>query len=114
LTGDASVSDADLVLTGNDASMVVQILGDHDGDGSPGIAARAMDWSLVRRGTVYVDSGTRTGSVDLAADATYTYNNHGNDEVGAAIVSLGDATGDGIDDLAIGDPGRENHSVYVL
>jgi hypothetical protein len=27
---------------------------------------------------------------------------------------LGDATGDGIDDLAIGDPGIDNHAVYVI
>lgn len=114
VTSDATVSDADLALTGTDASMVVQILGDHDGDGTPDIAARALDYSLVRRGTVYVASGAETGTVDLPAHATYSYNDHGNDEVGAAIVSLGDATGDGIDDVAIGDPGRENHAVYVV
>ena len=114
VTSDVDVSDADLELTGADASMVVQILGDHDGDGTPDIAARAQEYGIVRRGTVYVESGTVTGTVSLAADATYSYNDHGGDEVGAAIVSMGDATGDGIDDLAIGDPSRENHSVYVI
>lgn len=114
VTSDVDVADADLELTGTDASMVVQILGDHDGDGSPDIAARAQEYGIVRRGTVYVESGTATGTLSLAADAPYSYNDHGGDEVGASIVSMGDATGDGIDDLAIGDPSRENHSVYVV
>ncbi len=114
VTADAGVSDADLELTGAQASMVVQILGDHDGDGAPDIAARSQDYGIVRRGTVYVETGIATGTVDLAADATYSYNDWQGDEVGAAIVSLGDATGDGIDDLAIGDPSSDHRTVYVL
>ncbi len=94
----------------------VEILPDCDGDGVPDVAVNASrTLDTANAGSVYVMSGSVSGAIEVDTDATYTYDGaFGEDELGASIAAIGDTTGDGIADLAIGAPGVDTNAVFVV
>jgi len=105
VTADRVLADADAVLAGPESSTIdVDVLPDFDGDGAPDVAIGAEyvdDFS----GAVYVQSGPVSGELSLQTSATYTFVGEDADvRLGTVDRSIGDATGDGIGDLAIGAP----------
>ncbi len=113
--GDVATADVSFLASSpGTVGHVVEIVPDHDGDGMPDVVMDALDdRASSMRGSVYVAAAT--GATDLATDAAYTYERAGGqDELGAAIAWVGDTTGDGIDDLAIGAPGVGCNEVFVL
>jgi hypothetical protein len=96
------------------SATVAKLLPDFDGDGSPDVVVNAIDLEDgALEGTVYVAPATTTARrpLSLPKNATYTYEGAPADELGASAVPIGDVTGDGIDDLAVGAPGS---AVFVL
>ena len=94
----------------NDFGQAVAGLGDVDGDGVPDLAAGARRGD----GVVYVLFLNRDGTVKdrqkiLAEDV------EGSDSFfGWSVAGLGDVDGDGVPDLAVGDPREGVGNVYVL
>jgi hypothetical protein len=111
-TADASLMAPSRGLVGH----VTDVVPDHDGHGSPDIlVSAAYGWKTSRRQSVYVIAGTSTGAIDCSTGATYEYETATDTaELGASTTALGDTTGDGIEDLAIGAPGREGNAVFVV
>jgi hypothetical protein len=81
-------------------------VGDQDGDGLPDAAITAYydDTFGADAGTVYLTSGTSTGSNDLA-DAYGRQFGQTYGHLGDAIAPLGDIDGDGVEDLLVGNTG---------
>ena len=94
----------------------IAIVPDHDGDATPDLVASTIEFGRDVEGTVYVVSGNTTGSLHLRSDATYVYYDApgDRDELGASATPIVDATGDGIAELAIGAPGSDSHTVWIL
>jgi hypothetical protein len=92
---------------------------DHDGDGLTDVAVTDRWTYGSTLFHVYVMTGAASGTVTLASDSTYIYGNVGNNWLGWSMASVDDTTGDGIADLALGDPfyggaGDEQNAVYIL
>jgi hypothetical protein len=101
VTADRSPADADaeLVLpTTISGPKSVDIVGDHDGDGTSEVV---MGYHGGDVGTVYIVPGTTSGVVDLSTEATYAYSGAPGSSLGVAV-DLGDVNGDGLTDLAMG------------
>ena len=116
VTGDRAVSDADAVLTNVSREYVpldLLVMSDHDGDGAKDIVVGSGDDGDGYDGAVYVVPGTSTDTVALESDATYAYLGDGVDFVGYAVADLGDVSGDGISDLAIGAPWGD-FGIYIV
>jgi hypothetical protein len=121
VTADASLSDFDLRLQADQLQYQERIatVGDHDGDGFFDIAAADWSWIYGYVGHVHVTTGDASGTVDLRRDSTYTYTGTGTNDLGWTMASVDDTTGDGIADLALGDPLYDEpkdlpHGVYIL
>jgi hypothetical protein len=116
VTADRDASDADAVLTNVSTEYVpldILVMSDHDGDGAADIVVGSGDDGDSYDGAVYVVPGTSTGTVALDSDATYAYLGDGVDFVGYAVADLGDVSGDGISDLAIGAPWG-NFGIFIV
>lgn len=82
----------------------VTALGDIDGDGWPDIAVSApgAEVLLTWDGAVYVLTGQPTGTL-TPADATATIRGEAAwDQLGSGLAGVGDMSGDGVPDLAVG------------
>ena len=105
--GTASLSTADAILVGEDASdqagAAVVWAGDVDGDGLADalVGAPGDDLGGTNAGAVYLLLGPLDGSVDLSAADSKLYGT-ADDQVGSALASADDVDGDGLPDLLIG------------
>jgi hypothetical protein len=118
ITADRDIGDADASLvgaTGDVTATFVQIAQDVDGDGVSDLLVGAPRAGSSFEGTVYVTSGASSGTIDLATDATYTYEGaSGSHYLGDAGVDVGDATGDGIADFALSAVGAYDGGVVYI
>ena len=120
VTGDRWGDDADakLVPFAADSRVESLVVPDFDGDDEPDVVVGSPFGRAAREGRAYVVDGSATGTVDLDAESTYVYlstDGMARDALGYAIADLGDASGDGIGDIALsakdfGDGG----AVYVV
>ena len=110
ITAGRSDADADAVLDGVSWGSFVEIARDVDGDGGRDLVFGTIETD----GSVYVASGATSGTIDLTRDATYTYVGSPSDWLGAAGVDIGDATGDGIAELALSAVGASDGGVVYL
>lgn len=103
-TGSRAVQDADAVLAvGGLTHLIggpVALLGDADGDAHPDVAFATPHVEPEAR--AYVVAGPLSGRVDLDTDATYTFTTT-DARLGISLPRVGDLTGDGVDEIAIGD-----------
>jgi hypothetical protein len=83
---------------------------DFDGDGTGDVVVGAPNAGSYE-GAVYVSSGGASGTVDLETRATYTFLGS---NVGIHDFAIGDATGDGIADLALVGGGSWGGTVYLM
>jgi hypothetical protein len=125
ITADRRLAGADARLVGPDRSVTGEafaISNDFDGDGAPDLVAGngAGDHGGTsinfESGTVYVTSSPTSGVVDLETSSSYLFTGetHG-DWLGRIVVDIGDATGDGIGDLALPAPyGDGPSTVYFV
>jgi hypothetical protein len=110
VTANRRADEADLVLVGRDESYVgddVDIVADFGGDSVADLVVGAT--GAPRYGAVYVVSGTLSGTALLGSSSssathTYFFNVDGPSYIGVHDVDIGDATGDGITDLALATP----------
>ena len=119
ISADRNLTHADAALAGaaGDALSVVDIVRDVDGDGTGDLFVSAPGVEpAFSSGRVYLLSGAGSGAVDLTTDAVYTFEGAGSsDHLGTAVAEVGDATGDGIADLAISAIGASTGGVvYVV
>jgi hypothetical protein len=116
VTSDRSGRDAEAVLTSRRADytgLALLVTNDHDGDGEADIVVGAAGGGGDYEGAAYVAPGGSTGMVALESDATYIYEGEGVDFVGYDVADLGDVSGDGVSDLAIGAPWG-NGGVFIV
>jgi len=122
VTGDMSLADSDAILSGvalyDDAGASVGSAGDQDGDGLPDLFVGAPR-AASHAGVAYVLSGLTTGPVSLDTAAAKLVGEDGNDDAGTDLTCLGDADGDGFDDLLVGAPetddaGTSSGTAYVV
>jgi hypothetical protein len=113
--GGYSISDADITIRGDAAYQYVgesASVGDFDGDGNPDLALGVWDFGA------YVWYGP-VGDIDVSlgsADVIITSSAATEGNVGWPATFVGDVTGDGVDDLAVGDVGDSASAgaVYIL
>ncbi len=91
-------------MPNSEAGQDVDIVPDLDGDTMPDIVIGNPEGPPDSNGRVYVLSGTTSGNVSVETSATHTFVGADHEYVGSDTFSIGDATGDGISDLAIGAP----------
>jgi hypothetical protein len=101
---------------GSDSVGSVSVVPDHDGDGTPEIVTSSITSGITQRGTVYVAPGNTIGTLSLDRDATYVYEHApgDRDDLGMSVASAGDTTGDGIAELALGAPGSDSLTVWIV
>jgi len=102
------------LLTGRDSAKsigaAVAVLGDIDGDGVKDLAVTSVDTTVnPNMRSVYILVLNRNGTVKSWKELT-SQDIGGDPErfLGAALAALGDFDGDGIPDLAVGEPGAPN------
>jgi cysteine-rich repeat protein len=96
-------------VTGNASAQTigaaVEVVGDIDGDGVEDLAVTAGNMSNTSAHSLYILFLSRNGTVkswrELTPSDMGTVNSR---NLGAALTSLGDFDGDGVPDLAVGDP----------
>jgi hypothetical protein len=106
ITGPRTPKEADAELVPFDANERVQalVVPDFDGDDEPDVVVGSPFGDRSREGRAYVLDGSVSGTVDLDSDSTYVYlSTDGTDvdALGYAFADLGDASGDGINDIAL-------------
>jgi hypothetical protein len=120
ITAARDVADADASLVGPSRDYTgasAEIVADFDGDGVADLVVGAPEAGLASTGLVYVVPGASSGTVDLATDATYTFEGaEAWSALGYADVDVGDTNGDGIADLAFGasSAGSSGAVVYIV
>ncbi len=101
VTADRSVADADAFFDAPGSGIDLDIVSDFDGDGSGDVVVGAPNAERFA-GAVYVGSGGSSGTVALDTSAAYTFvGSDPNTGLGLRDFGIGDATGDGIADLAL-------------
>ena len=116
-SADATTADASFAVSDRGPSAtVVKIVPDYDGDGKPEVAVNSFDETAgAREGQVFLAPATARRSVfRLRTDATYTYEGDANYQLGSSIVAIGDTTGDGIEELALGASGPAAQKVFLV
>ncbi|MEO5730921.1 MAG: integrin alpha, partial [Byssovorax sp.] len=115
---------ADVTFIGVDkydtAGFTVACMGDLDGDGKDEIAVaspRASSATTKRPGAVYLIYGRARAQFPAVlnledADAIF-HGESAHDAAGTAVARLGDVTGDGLPDFAVGAPGRSDGGDYA-
>ncbi|MFZ5479781.1 MAG: VCBS repeat-containing protein [Myxococcota bacterium] len=117
VSGTLTYSDADAFFHGeladDAAGDAVASAGDTDGDGVVDLVVGASnaDAAAEGAGVVYLLRGPASTSGALADAEARLFGEATGDNAGNAVIGLGDADGDGLDDLAAGAPHRENQGV---
>jgi hypothetical protein len=120
VTADRSTSDADAEIAapidfflGGECADITR---DFDGDGGADLVMTApySGPSSSSDGTVYVVSGTASGTLDVSSDATYSFLGPSHGMLGLAMAETGDTNGDGITDLALAAPYDYPPRVYIV
>ncbi|MFZ5477722.1 MAG: MopE-related protein [Myxococcota bacterium] len=124
VTDYTALSEATETLLGEDpsdyAGYAVQGIGDATGDGTPDflVGAYGDDVGGSEAGAVYLVSGGLSGSLDLADATAKITGEDASDDLGQALASVGDVTGDGIADYVAGaindDDGGSNAGAAYL
>ena len=112
VTADRSTTDADAEFAAYlfPDPAPVDITSDLDGDGGADLVMASPYFT-----TVYVASGTASGTLELPRDATYTFTDGPfTSELGYSISEVADTNGDGIADLALGAPSVWPPRVYIV
>ena len=109
-----SYTDAsDTVVEGPEGSRLGHALASFDeagdGDAELAIGAPRADGDGDERGAVWVLDWPLTGDADATIEGVTDYG-----YLGTSVASVGDATGDGVDDLLIGAPGVGQGRVYLI
>ena len=109
----ASLGDADAVLYGENSSDNACLPGfagdvNDDGFGDVMVGAVSHDAGGSSSGSVYLVLGPVTGSIDLAEGADLVLpGSAASDYLGYGMAGLGDVSGDGVDDFAVGAYGHD-------
>ncbi|MFH1466504.1 MAG: MopE-related protein [Pseudomonadota bacterium] len=119
-SGSISLTGADAKIMGENASdeaaTSLAAAGDVDGDGVPDllIGAPGYDGGARDGGVAYLVLGPVTGYLDLcAADATLLPSDR-SAAAGTSVAGGADIDGDGLDDVAVGAPGANAGSAFVI
>ncbi len=110
VSGVANLVAADTIWTGEVSEHrlggAVAGAGDTDGDGRPEILLGAFGHSQEEKeaGAFYLVDGTERGIVDIAAHEPFRYSDFPGDWFGYYVDGVGDADGDGFDDVIVGAP----------
>jgi hypothetical protein len=114
ITGDVSLSSADAILYGTDASgmagLSVDVVGDTDGDGTAEVVIGQPYPPSSTGGAVYLFAGDPTGSVALDTGAGVWTGEENGDQFGSAVAALGDVDGDGNADFGASAPQNDTRA----